>query len=211
MKYKCVIFDCDGVLVDSEKISNHVLIEMFASQGVKLDFNYATEHFSGTSLKEIFSFLEEQTRKELPEGFMEDYRKRTFELFKTNLKPINGVEDVLKKLKIPICVASSGPMKKILLNLATTGLVHYFNDNIFSSYEIKKWKPDPGIFIYAADNMGFKIQDCAVIEDSIAGVKAGIAGGFDVYAYSKPKNKNQLEKEGAKVFEEMGELLELLK
>ncbi|GAA3585400.1 HAD family hydrolase [Snuella lapsa] len=210
MKYKCIIFDCDGVLVDSEEISNRVLIEMMDAIGVKMEMEYAMENFTGKSLNSILKYLEGQINRELPSHFEKEFRERTFKRFKTDLKPIKGIHTLLDKIKVPYCVASSGPTEKIKLNLTTTGLIGKFENKIFSSYEIGSWKPSPGIFEYAAREMGFKPSECAVVEDSIYGVIAAKRGGFDVFGFANGNNKSELENEGAIVFFEMEKLIDFL-
>jgi len=147
---------------------------------------------------------------EIPNSFIQDYRKRSFNAFKTNIKPIQGILEVLQNIKHPFCVASSGPENKIKLNLELTGLLPYFKDNIFSSYTIKKWKPDPGVFLLAAETMGYKPSDCVVIEDSLSGVKAAINGGFDVFGFTAHDYDFELEKAATKTFDNMNELLNLI-
>jgi HAD superfamily hydrolase (TIGR01509 family) len=210
LKYKCIIFDCDGVLVDSEEISNSVLIGMANEIGAEIKMDYALENFAGKSLKSCFEHIENIIGKSLPKTFENEYRNRTFSLFKTDLKPIAGIHKLLDKIPVPFCVASSGPVEKIRLNLTTTNLIDKFENKIFSSYEIGSWKPNPEIFINSAKNMGFKPNECAVIEDSVAGVRAGIKGGFDVYGFANKKNESELKKEGAIIFFEMNKLMELL-
>jgi HAD superfamily hydrolase (TIGR01509 family) len=209
MTYKCVIFDNDGVLVDSEAISNRVLVDMAASVGVSMELDDAIENFSGVSMSSTLDYLKTHATREFPDDFEAEFRRRTFELFKTDLKPVDGVVEVLRQLEqagIPFCVASSGPREKIRLSLSTTGLIQHFDKRIFSSYDINSWKPNPDFFLYAAREMGFQPGDCAVIEDSLAGVKAAKAGGFEVFAYGDQKNQSKLETLGAKVFFEMKEL-----
>lgn len=210
MKYKCIIFDCDGVLVDSEEISSRVLIEMVNSVGMKIELEYALENFAGKSLKSVFDYIENQINKKLPEQFEKDYRERTFKAFKTDLKPIKGIYNLLNQISVPFCVASSGPVEKIKLNLTTTNLIDKFENRIFSSYEIGSWKPNPEIFEYAAEKMGFKPEECVVVEDSLVGIKAARKGGFDVFGFANKKNQEQFQNEGAKVFFEMSKLNELL-
>ncbi|MBJ6368762.1 HAD family hydrolase [Snuella sedimenti] len=210
MKYKCIIFDCDGVLVDSEEISNEVLIEMMDAIGVKMEMEYAMENFTGKSLNSILKFIESLIDKKVPSHFEKEFRERTFKRFKTDLKPIKGIHTLLEKISVPYCVASSGPTEKIKLNLATTGLIGKFENRIFSSYEIGSWKPSPEIFEYAASEMGFKPSECAVIEDSIYGVIAAKRGGFDVFGLANGKKQYEFENEGATVFFEMEKLIDLL-
>ena len=210
MKYKCIIFDCDGVLVDSEEISNTVLIEMANSVGAEINMEFALENFAGKSLKSVFEHIEKLIDKKLPSYFEKEFRERTFRSFKTDLKPIKGIQDLLEKISVSYCIASSGPIEKIRLNLTTTGLIEKFENRIFSSYEIESWKPNPKIFKYAAEKMGFKPNECVVIEDSVSGVKAAKSGGFDVFGFANGKNQIKLEDEGAIVFFEMEKLYELL-
>jgi HAD superfamily hydrolase (TIGR01509 family) len=211
MKYKCIIFDCDGVLVDSEAISAKIFQKMAAELGFEIDFETVLEQITGTSMKENLKFFSKKIEGELPANFESEYRKRSYEAFKTDLKPINGIHELLKKIKIPIAVASSGPVEKIKLNLTTTNLIEYFNNNIFSCYEIGSWKPEPDIYLHASKTMGFKPEECAVIEDSIVGVQAAKAGGFDVFGFANEKNKIGFEEIGATVFITMMELESLLK
>lgn len=207
-----MIFDCDGVLVDSESISARVLMEMAQSIGVKFDMpnEEVIKIFSGVSLKYTLEFVEKKLGSALPEDFEKEYRKQTFEAFKNDLKPVEGIHNLLDKLTIPFCVASSGPHEKIRLNLTLTNLLDKFEGRIFSSYDINSWKPDPGIFLYAAEKMGFKPGECVVVEDSISGVIAARKGGFNVLGFANHNTSKHLEKEGARVFFSMDYLLELL-
>ena len=209
MKYNCIIFDCDGVLVDSEAISAKIFQQMVAELGCKLDFETVLNQITGTSMKENLNFFRKELDRELPDDFETEFRKRSYEAFKTGLKPIKGIHDLLNKLNIPVCVASSGPVEKIRLNLTSTNLVHFFGENIFSSYEIQSWKPDPEIYLHAAKVMGFNPEECAVIEDSEVGIKAAKAGGFDVFGFAHDKNKTAFEELGATVFSNVDELSKL--
>lgn len=211
MKYNCIIFDCDGVLVDSETISAKVFQQMMAELGCNLDFEIVLEQITGTSMKENLRFFNEKINGELPSDFEAEFRKRSFEAFKTDLKPIRGIHELLNKIKIPVGVASSGPVEKIKLNLITTNLIDYFGKNIFSSYEIQSWKPNPEIYLHAAKEMGFKPGECAVVEDSLPGIQAAKAGGFDVFGFAHDTNKTAFEELGATIFFEMDELSKLLK
>ena len=210
MKYKCIIFDCDGILVDSEAISSKVFIEMAKSLGVNINLEFAIENFSGVSIKTTLEYIANKAGKELPENFEKEFRRRTFELFKTDLKPVKGVAELLNRINVPYCVASSGPLEKLQLSLTTTNLIQKFENRIYSSYDIGIWKPNPEIFLYAAKEMGYEPDECAVIEDSLAGVKAAKAGGFDVFAFANERNKNTMKELEAIVFFDMKELYQLL-
>ena len=207
---KCIIFDCDGILVDSETIANQVLLSMSAPFGLRMTMEEAVKNFNGRRLKNIFEQIEKLTDKKLPDSFETDFRKQTFEAFKTDLKAVKGVRKFIENLSVPYCVASSGPVEKITLNLTTTGLIQNFENRIFSSYEINSWKPDPEIFIHACNQMGFKKEECIVIEDSVAGVIAGVKGGFKVFALANENNAQDLRDEGATVFYNYEELETIL-
>jgi HAD superfamily hydrolase (TIGR01509 family) len=210
MKYKCIIFDCDGVLVDSETISAKVFQKMISEMGFEIDYNTLLEQITGTSMKDNLLFFAKITGKVMPPDFEKEYRKRSFEAFKSDIKPVQGVREVISSLKVPLGVASSGPCNKIVLNLTTTNLIQFFGKNIFSCYDIGIWKPAPDIYLHAAKIMGFKPFECAVIEDSATGIRAAISGGFDVYAFTKEKDKAAFNKLGATVFGEMKELFQIL-
>ncbi|MBN1987476.1 MAG: HAD family hydrolase [Prolixibacteraceae bacterium] len=211
MNYKCILFDCDGVLVDSESISGFVFKEMAEELGFLMDRDFAIEKFAGVSMKENLRFIEQNIEGDLPADFESEFRRRTYEAFQTQLKPVSGVRSLIKKIKVPIGVASSGPQKKIRLTLTVTGLIDKFEGNIFSCYDIGSWKPEPGIYLYAAGQMGFQPAECVVIEDSRAGVQAAIAGGFKVFArVSDKKKQDEFVQLGAAVFSHMEELGELL-
>lgn len=211
MNTKCIIFDCDGVLVDTEKIGNGILLEMAAEHGFEMKLEDAYRDFNGRNLKECFQHIETTIDKKLPESFENEYRTKSFEAFKTQVKPMEGVVEFIEKLKIPYCVASSGPVDKIRLNLEVAGLLDKFENKIFSSYQINSWKPEPGIFLHAAKEMGFDVKDCIVVEDSKAGVMAGKSGGFKVYGFANGYNNEDLVKEGAILFNSYEELENLLK
>jgi HAD superfamily hydrolase (TIGR01509 family) len=209
MEVKCIIFDCDGVLVDTEKIGNGILLSMGAEHGFEMKLEDAYREFNGRNLKECFLHIENAIGKKLPDNFESEYRQRSFEAFKTQVKPMEGIVEFLNKLEIPYCVASSGPVDKIRLNLEVAGLLDKFENKIYSSYLINSWKPDPGIFLHAAKEMDFAVKDCIVIEDSKAGVISGIKGGFKVYGFANGYNNEDLEEEGAILFDSYEELWDL--
>ena len=210
MEHKCIIFDSDGVLVDSETLSAKVFQEMALELGFDLDFETAVERFAGTSMKENLLFIQENIQGSLPVDFEKEFRGRTYKVFKTDLKAVNGIADLIEKLLIPFCVASSGPVEKIRLNLGLVNLLDHFENKIYSSYDIGSWKPEPGIFLHAAKRMGFEPEECAIIEDSASGIRAAIAGGFKVYALANEKKKKTFQQLGAIAFENMKELEKLL-
>lgn len=208
--YKCIIFDSDGILVDSETLSARVFQEMALELGLHLDFDTAVEQFAGISMKENLQFLRENIRGSLPQEFEKEFRQRTYEVFKTDLKAVEGVHDIILKLKVPFCVASSGPVEKIRLNLGLVNLLEYFEGRIFSSYDIGSWKPEPQIFLHAAKEMGFAPAECVVIEDSASGIRGAHSGGFMVYALASEKKRSHFEQLGAITFKDMKQLEKFL-
>jgi HAD superfamily hydrolase (TIGR01509 family) len=209
-KYKCVIFDCDGVLVDSEPVSIQVLVDIANEYGSNIDLNYGMKHFKGSFFTACKQMIAELAQKELPDSLESDYRQRSFEAFKKDMKPVKGVKNVIENLELPFCVASSGPEDKIELNLGLTGLLPFFENKIFSCYKLQKWKPDPAVFLWAAKTMGFKPEECVVIEDSLSGVRAAKAGGFDVFGYVEHDYNNQLKDEATQTFDSMSKLLKMI-
>lgn len=209
-KYKCIIFDCDGVLVDSEPLSNQVMVDIANELGANINLKYALRNFKGNSFNNCAQQISDLIGKAVPNNLEEIYRERSFEKFRNEIKPINGIKNVLDDLKLPFCVASSGPESKIKLNLELTGLMEYFQENIFSCYTIGKWKPDPSVFNWAAKTMGYNPNECLIIEDSLIGVEAALNGGFDVFGYTAHDYNDELRKMATKTFSEMLILPELL-
>lgn len=211
MKFKCIIFDCDGVLVDSEATSTGVIVDIAKDHGVDLDLEYAINEFAGQSLSYCLGYIQERSKVPLPSNIISVFRERTFKAFQSDLKPIPGIRDLLSRLSCSVCVASNAPVNKIEFNLGLLNMLDYFNGNLFSAYQINKWKPEPDLFLYAAEKMGFLPEDCVVIEDSVTGVKAAKAGGFEVFGYASERSAKKLKEAGAVVFYDMNVLDELLK
>ena len=177
-KIECLIFDCDGTLVDSEYLCNLGLVKKLAEVEIEADANELMHRFRGWKLANIMDSLEEIYDIELESAFEPTYRQIVSDLFETELQPIEGVRKVLGQIDLPMCVASSGPRQKIEQALRVTELSHFFGRNLFSSYEIGSWKPEPDLFLHAADQMGFPPEQCAVIEDSEVGIAAAVAAGM---------------------------------
>jgi len=209
-KPKCIIFDCDGVLVDSEAITFGVLGVLAAEQGLPMTYDELEDNFLGKSLNDVMAFITQRSGRALPDDFEARFRAMTFEKFKTDIRPVEGIKQLLDGLSMPFCVASSGPPHKIRLNLELTGLADYFGENIFSCYDLGKWKPDPAVFLHAAKTMGFAPADCVVVEDSPAGVKGAVASGFRVFGLAHQKNAAMLREAGAEVILGLEELHEIV-
>lgn len=208
--YKCVIFDCDGVLVDSEPIGNQVLVDMANDLGAKIDLNFAMKHFKGSHFKECVAVISKLVKRPIPETFETTYRQRSLEEFEKYLTPIEGVTQVIEQLQVPFCVASSGMESKMKFNLNLVGLLPYFENKLFSCYTIQKFKPEPDVFLWAAKTMGFQPCECVVIEDSLLGAQGALNGGFDVFGFTAHDYNNELEGLCTKTFNDMGQLLKML-
>lgn len=184
MTSKLVIFDCDGVLVDSEKLGNDVFAEMLAIYGHQISGDETKDRFRGFKFTKCLEVLEQETSIKLPESFETDFRLRMSSVFRKQLQPVEGALRLVESMQVPFCVASSGPRSKIEENLRTTNLYPHFVDKIFSAYEVNSWKPDPGLFLAAANHFGVAPRDCIVVEDSFVGVSAGIAANMTVLGLS---------------------------
>ncbi|TEW51897.1 HAD family hydrolase [Psychromonas algicola] len=167
-----IIFDCDGTLVDSEFLCNLAMEQQLAEMGFKVDAAELTIEYRGVSLAKIMSSLEARLATTFPSNFETEYRLKVLSLFDEHLKPNEGVVELIESLTIPFCIASSGPRKKIEHALKVTGLDKYFKDNIFSAHEVGSWKPDPGLFLHAAETMKVDPANCYVVEDSLVGLQA---------------------------------------
>ena len=207
---KLIIFDCDGVLVDSEPLSNRVIAEQMNELGIEMDTQKAIQLFAGGSLQRVADYVKDQTGQNAPNDFEDIYRQRSYALFEKELQAVSGISKVLEEMDYQKCVASNGPLPKMKLNLKITGLLHFFENRMFSAYEIGRWKPDPALFLHAAETMGFTPADCIVVEDSIHGVEAAKAAGMQVLAYAAHDHQDKLKNSGIRSFHFMFDLLDLL-
>jgi HAD superfamily hydrolase (TIGR01509 family) len=172
---KCLIFDNDGTLVDSELLCSLGLEIQLSDYGIKVSAQDLMKKFIGGKLADSLRAIEQEHGVILKDDFVENYRHKVDQLFERELKACKGVVDFLNHNSLAVCVASNGPTNKINKALEITSLKKYFNDNIFSAYEIESWKPSPKLFLHAAKAMGFFPHECLVIEDSEKGIKAGLA------------------------------------
>ena len=179
---KAIIFDCDGTLVDSETLGSEVFVATLSEYGVTMPVAEAFIFFRGEKLADCISKVERRFGLTLPEAFVPRFRSQLAVEFRLRLRPVDGALDLVRSLKQRFCVASSGPRDKIELSLSLTGLLPFFQDSIFSSYEVGVWKPDPGLFLHAASAIGHAPGDCVVVEDSLPGIQAGLAADMEVVA-----------------------------
>jgi HAD superfamily hydrolase (TIGR01509 family) len=164
-------------------LANEVLVEAVAEHGLVMSVAEAVTRFRGGKLTECLAELEQKLGRALPEDFVHEYRSRMAAAFRLRLRAVDGALDLVSSITTRCCVASSGPREKIELSLALTGLLPYFQNSIFSSYEVGIWKPAPGLFLHAARAMGVEPDACAVVEDSLPGIQAGLAAGMQVFAF----------------------------
>ncbi|WP_193162697.1 HAD family hydrolase [Microbulbifer hainanensis] len=202
-----VIFDCDGVLVDSESIVCRILAEEMNKLGMTTTAEELDEQFSGRPAQDCLLEIETRYGGPLPDHYFGNTERRIREAFHEELQPVAGIEDLLDhllQLNLPSCVASSGSHEKMRLTLNKTGLYDYFDGRIFSVDDVSRGKPWPDLFLHAAQTMGVEPQHCLVVEDSIAGVKAAVTAGMPVVGYSgHPVRAPQLEKVGARVVSDL--------
>ncbi|PKH06828.1 haloacid dehalogenase [Moritella sp. Urea-trap-13] len=182
---KCLLFDCDGTLVDSERLSNLGVVIKFDELGIKLDADELMAQYRGWELAKVFEQLSAEFGVTLPSHFVAEYRTVVAGLFDSELQPIAGIKAALDLLPGPKAVVSNGPADKMKQALALCGLTRYFGSNIYSAYDIGIWKPDPAIYTFAAKGMGFDSKDCIVIEDGLVGVEAGYNAGMQTLFYNR--------------------------
>ena len=210
MTPKCIIFDCDGTLVDSEHVANQIIAEMASELGITMTGDEATATFGGKTLDAVLYKMKELSGKEIPDDWLPRLIKKVSEAWKTELNPVNGVRELLENLNIPICVASNGEPIHVNQSLEMTGLRGFFDGNIFCASDVGVPKPAPDLFLYAAKKMGFKPEQCIVIEDSISGVMAANRAKIKVYGLVKMCSAEELENAGAIPFTNMRNLPALL-
>ncbi|MEU9173752.1 HAD family hydrolase [Streptomyces sp. NPDC048420] len=213
MRYDLVIFDNDGVLVDSEPISNRHLAAYLTELGHPTSYEDSIRDYMGSAMHRIHDLVLERTGRRLPEDFDDVFHARVFAAFERELKAVAGVSGVLEKLAadgVPYCVASSGSHERIRVGHRAAGLDRWFEDGrIFSSEDVGRGKPAPDLFLYAAERMGVEPGRCVVVEDSPLGVQAANAAGMDVYGFTAMTSADKL-KGATQLFSDMGELADLI-
>ena len=177
-----VLFDCDGVLVDSERVAVECIIEFAARFGARFGFDEALERFTGARMSDNLRDIEERGGCRLPDDFEDNLRARMAVEFESRLQPMDGAAALVGALDVPYCVVSNGPRSKMEVTLRVAGLLEHFAGRIVSAYEVGVWKPDPGLFLHAARLLGTPPDRCAVVEDSDYGIAAGVAAGMQVFA-----------------------------
>ena len=179
-----VIFDCDGVLVDSEMLSATVLMRLLADAGVPIDFPIFRTEFLGRSFASAMERTYERTGIRLPDDFQLRYRSELLHEFGGRLRKMENVDEVLEAMRVPFCVATSSSPQRLNESLRLTGLAKWFSSRLFTASMVDHGKPAPDLFLHTASQMGFQPGSCLVIEDSEMGVRAAKAAGMTVWHFA---------------------------
>jgi HAD superfamily hydrolase (TIGR01509 family) len=179
-----IIFDCDGVLVDSEIIAHTLLAQMMTDLGHPMTTAEAVQKFAGRSLADTLSLIEAGLGRSIPDDLGQRYGRLLLQRLRHDLKPIAGVKAAVAALPYPRCVASSSSLERIRLSLEATGLASLFGANIFSATQVAHGKPAPDLYLFASRRMGIAPEYCMVVEDSALGVTAGGAAGMKVIGFT---------------------------
>ncbi len=179
-----VIFDCDGVLIDSELISAQTLITLLSDLGIDIDSAFVRQHFLGRSFPTVARFVDDRFAVKLPASFESDYRKQLLVNFETDLRLMNGVGSVLDQLCVPYCLATSSSPERTERALRLTGVFERFENRIFTASEVANGKPAPDLFLHAARRMEVLPEHCLIIEDSVVGVQAGLAAEMPIFRFT---------------------------
>lgn len=178
-----IIFDCDGVLIDSEIISATTLIGLLKGLDVHIDFPYVQKNFIGRSFQKVAAEISQSFGLALPSDFEATYRAELLHAFVTELKPTFGIVQMLNQLNMPICIATSSSPERVGKSLQITKLAPFFKQNIFTASQVKNGKPAPDLFLLAAKSMNVEPKNCLVIEDSLPGIEAALNANMPVWHY----------------------------
>lgn len=179
-----VIFDCDGVLIDSEIISAQMLIDALAALGVHIDLAYVARHFLGRSYPTVMETIRQDFGLDLPAEFEDHYRARLLAAFERDLNVMPHVAAAIDRLALPYCVATSSSPKRAAFSLNLVGLSHLAGSRLFTASMVQRGKPAPDLFLHAAQACGADPAQCLVIEDSLTGIRAGLAAGMEVWRFT---------------------------
>ncbi|MCX8278645.1 HAD family phosphatase [Phyllobacterium sp. 0TCS1.6C] len=209
-----VIFDCDGVLVDTETIGNNHLVKMLAERGFETNFAEVRKSYCGMPMRAVKEKVEAQGFQ-LGDDFVQRWYDAIPVMFENGVEPIPHIEEVIGAVRsagLRYCVASSANVEKMHVTLGKTGLIRYFEDVLYSASMVPRGKPFPDLFLHAARAMGFAPAQSVVIEDSVAGTHAGIAAGMKVYSYCGDEHADRegLAEAGGILFDDMRKLPSLL-
>ncbi len=211
---KCVIFDCDGTLVDSERLCCQALVNVFNQHGAKLSIQECVSHFKGGKIADILNQTKKLNQINVSLDILEpEYRKEVQKLFTRHLQPMDGAKGVLEffdSQNIEYCVVSKGPRDKIEHALELTGLLDSFTGKVFSAFDANSWKPEPDLLMYSAMNMGFLPSECLYIDDTPKGVEAGLNAGIKTVQLFNGEEINHIDDERVIRIQHLDELKEQL-
>jgi HAD superfamily hydrolase (TIGR01509 family) len=208
-----VIFDCDGVLVDSELPANQVFCEALCAEGLDVELADIVRLLKGLSLNSCGDVIRREFALDLTAAFFDRLQKRTFERFRRELQAVPGVAEAMQALSVPYCVASSGSIEKMHFTLGLTDLLHFVDGRLFSASQVPRGKPHPDLFLHAAQSMAVRPSRCVVVEDSRPGVLAAEAAGMRVFGFAGTAlaDARELADAGAEVFDDMAALPDLVR
>lgn len=209
-----VIFDSDGVLVDSEVISNRVLARLLTASGLPMTLAETRRDYQGLLLDEVVTVTERRFGHHLPAGFLDRFQAERAEEFRRELNPVPGAAEAVRRIQaagLRLCVATQGKLDKTRLTLSLTGLDQLIpGDAVFSAYSVPRGKPHPDLFLHAAERMGAEPAGCVVVEDTALGVTAGVAAGMRVLGYTADSDEAALRDAGAEILHSLDDLPALL-
>ena len=209
--FDLVIFDCDGVLVDSEPITNQVYTQMLREYGYEVNTEEYLRDFWGQAMTHRLEVTSHKLNWTPPEDFLSIFHERLVEMSTMELKPVDGIRELIQSITLPYCVASNGSREEIALRLKVTQLTDLFaGKRIFSGTEMPRPKPAPDVYLAAAKAFHLPPERCIVIEDSIPGITAGVRAGMKVYGHAVFKSPETLRQAGAIPFGTMAELQKIL-
>lgn len=210
MKKTCLLFDNDGTLVDSEYLCNLCIAEEFAAHGINitLSVDELVRQYRGMKMSDVLATLAQLHQATLPSNFIDSYRKRVTLAFEQHLQPVANVTQALQQLPHAKAVVSNGPIAKIEQSLNLCNLRQFFGNNLYSAYQLGVYKPDPEIYLLAAQKMGVSKDQCVVIEDSLTGVEAASRAGISTLFYNHLHEQHDLPQ--VTDFYDMADLPELI-
>ncbi|HHQ4310640.1 TPA: 6-phosphogluconate phosphatase [Serratia fonticola] len=204
---ECVLFDCDGTLVDSEVLCSKAYVHMFAHYGIELALEEVFKKYKGIKLYEIIELVNAEHGVNLPASDLEPiFRQEVARLFDAELQPIAGARELLAQMIAPMCTVSNGPVSKMQHSLGLTDMLSYFDDRLFSGYDIQRWKPDPAIVFHAAQQMQVPVERCILVDDSVAGAQAGIAAGIPVFYFCADPHNQPIDHPLVTTFDDLAQL-----
>jgi HAD superfamily hydrolase (TIGR01509 family) len=215
MPGRLVIFDCDGVLVDTEAVANRFLVRLLAASGYAIGYEDCRRRFVGRTIEAVQEMVERESGLSLGAAWPDTVRAGTEQAFQAGVEPVPGAEAAILTLRdagVPFCVASSGRFSKMRASLGKAGLLPLVADVLFSAEQVANGKPAPDLFLFAARAMGAPPADAVVVEDSVPGVLAGKAAGMRVLGYTGDPltDADGLRRAGAELFADMATVPELI-